>query len=290
MCSREGPGLPRSKTGAHPYRHTHNKQERHPFLAHPYHPGQSINQSNHQHHAYSHTARRATSSLWTGSAPASPRPSTPCSPVRDCVGRRRPAASGRRRVTINDLDGMGCLTGLSARTTTYLLAGNFAESSKGEIRFPEISTPILEKVIQYLYYKVSQTQPSPAKKPKGPPSPPSVRVSPHTPTPHVPPPGALHQLVAEGAGLPPRARERPGAAHGRQLPRLLNTGGGVVGVRVSEEGGKGGDGPTGRVSNLYSEGKERQEGMIVQGAAAAEGAFGACLYVRVHVYLRSTAT
>lgn len=32
-------------------------------------------------------------------------------------------------------------------------SGNFAES-RGEIKFPEISTHILEKVIQYLYYKV----------------------------------------------------------------------------------------------------------------------------------------
>lgn len=42
----------------------------------------------------------------------------------------------------------------SPDTTTPPPPGNFAESSKGEIRFPEISTPILEKVIQYLYYKV----------------------------------------------------------------------------------------------------------------------------------------
>lgn len=43
--------------------------------------------------------------------------------------------------------------------------GNFAES-RGEIKFPEISTQILEKVIQYLYYKVgrhsaSQLRPRP---------------------------------------------------------------------------------------------------------------------------------
>jgi transcription elongation factor B subunit 1 len=35
-------------------------------------------------------------------------------------------------------------------------AGQFAES-RGEIRFPEISTNILEKVIQYFYYKVKYT-------------------------------------------------------------------------------------------------------------------------------------
>jgi transcription elongation factor B subunit 1 len=40
-----------------------------------------------------------------------------------------------------------------SKTIEAMLAGNFAES-KGEINFPEISTNILEKVIQYLYYKV----------------------------------------------------------------------------------------------------------------------------------------
>ena len=40
-----------------------------------------------------------------------------------------------------------------SKTIEAMLAGNFAES-KGEIRFPEITTNILEKVIQYLYYKV----------------------------------------------------------------------------------------------------------------------------------------
>ena len=41
--------------------------------------------------------------------------------------------------------------------TASLLArtGQFAEGQKGEIKFPEISTPILEKVIQYFYYKAS---------------------------------------------------------------------------------------------------------------------------------------
>ena len=37
-----------------------------------------------------------------------------------------------------------------------LIAGQFAES-RGEIRFPEISTQILEKVIQYMYYKLKYT-------------------------------------------------------------------------------------------------------------------------------------
>ncbi len=35
--------------------------------------------------------------------------------------------------------------------------GSFTESELGEIRFPEISTPILEKVCQYFYYKLRYT-------------------------------------------------------------------------------------------------------------------------------------
>lgn len=33
-------------------------------------------------------------------------------------------------------------------------AGNFIENEQGEIRFPEISTPVLEVVCKYFYYKV----------------------------------------------------------------------------------------------------------------------------------------
>jgi transcription elongation factor B subunit 1 len=50
----------------------------------------------------------------------------------------------------------GALAPLLSRVDTILIcvtAGQFAES-RGEIRFPEISTAILEKVIQYMYYKV----------------------------------------------------------------------------------------------------------------------------------------
>lgn len=35
--------------------------------------------------------------------------------------------------------------------------GTFTEQQSGEITFREISTPILEKVIQYFYYKVKYT-------------------------------------------------------------------------------------------------------------------------------------
>mmetsp|Transcript_34197 Transcript_34197/g.61670 ORF Transcript_34197/g.61670 Transcript_34197/m.61670 type:complete len:101 (-) Transcript_34197:775-1077(-) len=32
--------------------------------------------------------------------------------------------------------------------------GSFTETELGEVKFPEISTPILEKVCQYFYYKL----------------------------------------------------------------------------------------------------------------------------------------
>lgn len=32
--------------------------------------------------------------------------------------------------------------------------GSFTETELGEVKFPEISTPILEKTIQYFYYKL----------------------------------------------------------------------------------------------------------------------------------------
>ena len=41
-------------------------------------------------------------------------------------------------------------------TIKAMLSGQFVESS-GEITFQELSTPILEKVIQYMYYKVRYT-------------------------------------------------------------------------------------------------------------------------------------
>lgn len=41
-------------------------------------------------------------------------------------------------------------------TIKMMLEGQFAEN-RGEIRFPEISGVILEKVIQYFYYKVRYT-------------------------------------------------------------------------------------------------------------------------------------
>ena len=41
-------------------------------------------------------------------------------------------------------------------TIKSMLDGQFAES-RGEIRFPEIPAIVLEKVVQYLYYKVRYT-------------------------------------------------------------------------------------------------------------------------------------
>mmetsp|Transcript_8201 Transcript_8201/g.23351 ORF Transcript_8201/g.23351 Transcript_8201/m.23351 type:complete len:105 (-) Transcript_8201:87-401(-) len=41
-------------------------------------------------------------------------------------------------------------------TIRAMLSGQFVESG-GEITFKELSTPILEKVIQYLHYKVRYT-------------------------------------------------------------------------------------------------------------------------------------
>ena len=35
-----------------------------------------------------------------------------------------------------------------------MAAGGFTEAETSEIRFPEISTPVLEKVCQYFYYKL----------------------------------------------------------------------------------------------------------------------------------------
>jgi len=42
-------------------------------------------------------------------------------------------------------------------TIKSMLFGGFTEQELGEINFREISTPILEKVIQYFYYKLKYT-------------------------------------------------------------------------------------------------------------------------------------
>ena len=42
-------------------------------------------------------------------------------------------------------------------TIKAMLTGQFAESS-GDISFPEISGAVLEKVIQYMYYKAKYTK------------------------------------------------------------------------------------------------------------------------------------
>lgn len=35
------------------------------------------------------------------------------------------------------------------------IKGGFGEAASGQVHFAEISTPILEKVIQFVYYKVT---------------------------------------------------------------------------------------------------------------------------------------
>jgi len=49
---------------------------------------------------------------------------------------------------------------LVSETIKSMLVGSFIEGASGEITFREISSPILEKVIQYFYYKVQYTNAS----------------------------------------------------------------------------------------------------------------------------------
>ena len=44
--------------------------------------------------------------------------------------------------------------GAEVASTVCTPAGGFIEGEKGEISFPEINTPILEKVCQYFYFKL----------------------------------------------------------------------------------------------------------------------------------------
>ena len=37
------------------------------------------------------------------------------------------------------------------------MTGNFSEAQQGEIKFPEMSARVLEKVVQYFYYKLRYT-------------------------------------------------------------------------------------------------------------------------------------
>jgi len=41
-----------------------------------------------------------------------------------------------------------------SETMKAMLEGNFRESEDNLIRFPDISGPILEKIVQYMYYKI----------------------------------------------------------------------------------------------------------------------------------------
>lgn len=42
---------------------------------------------------------------------------------------------------------------LQVETLRAMLEGNFRESEEGVIRFPDMSTSAIEKVVQYLHYK-----------------------------------------------------------------------------------------------------------------------------------------
>jgi len=45
-----------------------------------------------------------------------------------------------------------------SKTMKAMLEGNFRESEDNVIRFPDIAGPVLERVIQYLYYKDKHTR------------------------------------------------------------------------------------------------------------------------------------
>lgn len=49
-----------------------------------------------------------------------------------------------------------CITRCQQHSSMYTscIAGSFTETELGEVRFPEISTPVLEKVCQYFYFKL----------------------------------------------------------------------------------------------------------------------------------------
>lgn len=45
-----------------------------------------------------------------------------------------------------------------SKTISLMLEGSFKEASEGVIRFPDIASHILEKVVQYLHYKAQHSQ------------------------------------------------------------------------------------------------------------------------------------
>ncbi|EKX33873.1 hypothetical protein GUITHDRAFT_81023 [Guillardia theta CCMP2712] len=49
---------------------------------------------------------------------------------------------------------------LMSGTIKAMLSATFMESQENTVTFPEISTPILEKVVEYFYYKVRYAQSS----------------------------------------------------------------------------------------------------------------------------------
>eukprot|EP00958_Prasinococcus_capsulatus_P017931 scaffold2058_cov403-Prasinococcus_capsulatus_cf.AAC.14 len=89
----------------------------------------------------SSSRRKASSLLSTDAQRWFPTQSRACSPRK--VRNLSPAAGRVRRATSPDYP-VFCGTS----------SGSFTETTQGEISFPEISTPILEKICQYFYYKL----------------------------------------------------------------------------------------------------------------------------------------
>ena len=85
--------------------------------------------------------------------------------------------------------------------------GNFSEAQQGEVKFPEMSPRVLEKVVQYFYYKVQR----------------GTRTAPDLPraralsSSHLCP-AAVHEPYRPLARVQDRAGVRARAAHGRELP------------------------------------------------------------------------
>ena len=103
-------------------------------------------------------------------------------------------------------------------------AGSFTETELGEIKFPDISAPVLEKVCQYFYYKLKYMNRCAALRQRDPPrrSRPSrgARQTGGRLT------GAAPPLQRRGTpgGVRGQAGHGPGIAYGLKLPRHVSRG------------------------------------------------------------------